>query len=180
MHEQASGNFCPIITSNERAEVTWLIFLYPKSKTSAQKCPTVRQGLQKRVTNQKLKALFKTGKVRKTWLIEHIEYFIQIILIHIVRTNQWTPFSNTVYWWVLVLTITIRANIVEPQGDNIHSYYWTTVTKDCRAPGFIECAPGLKYLDSPDTSRWVLSDEYPYARISITFSVFCIDLHWSN
>ena len=34
-------------------------------------------------------------------------------------------------------------------GNNINSYYRTSVTKNCRAPGLIGCAPGLKYLDTP-------------------------------
>ena len=50
---------------------------------------------------------------------------------------------------VFVLTITIKANIVVPPGDNIHSYYGTTVTKNCCAPGLIGCALRLKYLDTP-------------------------------
>ena len=39
---------------------------------------------------------------------------------------------------VLVLTVVIRANIVVPPDDNIHSYYRTTVSKNCCAPGFID------------------------------------------
>ena len=35
-------------------------------------------------------------------------------------------------------------------GDNINSYYRTSVTINCRAQGRIDCAPGLKYLDTPD------------------------------
>ena len=31
-----------------------------------------------------------------------------------------------------------------------------------------------------DSSRVVLSDEYPYARISVIFQVFCIILYWPN
>ena len=46
---------------------------------------------------------------------------------------------------ILVLTITIRANIVVPSGV-IHSYYQTMVTKICCAPGLIDCPPALKYL----------------------------------
>ena len=34
-------------------------------------------------------------------------------------------------------------------GDNINSYYRTSVTKNCRAPGRNDWAPGLKYLDTP-------------------------------
>ena len=34
-------------------------------------------------------------------------------------------------------------------GDNIDSYYRTSVAKDCRTPGRIDCATGLKYLDIP-------------------------------
>ena len=33
-------------------------------------------------------------------------------------------------------------------GDNINSYYRTSI-KNCCAPGRIECAPGMKYLDTP-------------------------------
>ena len=42
-----------------------------------------------------------------------------------------------------------RANIVVPPGDNIHSYHLTMVTKNYCAPGLIDCALGLKYLDTP-------------------------------
>ena len=34
-------------------------------------------------------------------------------------------------------------------GGNINSYYRTSVTKNCRAPGRIDCDLGLKYLDTP-------------------------------
>ena len=34
-------------------------------------------------------------------------------------------------------------------GDNINSYYRTSVTKYCCAPGRVDCAPGLKYFDIP-------------------------------
>ena len=44
----------------------------------------------------------------------------------------------------------IRADIVVPPGDNFHSYYRTTVIKECCALGLIDCAPGLKYLDIPE------------------------------
>ena len=50
----------------------------------------------------------------------------------------------------LGLNIAIRANMVGLPGDNINSYYSTSVTKNCRAPGHIDCAPGLKYLDTPE------------------------------
>ena len=40
-------------------------------------------------------------------------------------------------------------------GDNyIHGYYRTSVTKNCCALGRIDCAPGLKYLDTPECDRW--------------------------
>ena len=39
-------------------------------------------------------------------------------------------------------------------GDNINSYYRTSVTKNCRAPGRYDCAPGLKYLDTPEEVEW--------------------------
>ena len=37
-------------------------------------------------------------------------------------------------------------------GDNINSYYRTSVTKNCLALGRIDFAPGLKYLDTPDVT----------------------------
>ena len=42
-------------------------------------------------------------------------------------------------------------NNVVPPAVNIYSYYQTKVTKNCCAPGIIDCAPGLKYLDIPDS-----------------------------
>ena len=34
--------------------------------------------------------------------------------------------------------------------DNINSYYRISVSKKRFAPGRIDCAPGLKYLDTPE------------------------------
>ena len=78
----------------------------------------------------KLKALFN-------WITsaKHANWAYQI-------KKQWTPFSTSVYRLVMVLTIAIRANIVVPSGDSIHSYYQTTLTKNCYSLG-------LKYLDTP-------------------------------
>ena len=33
---------------------------------------------------------------------------------------------------------------------------------------------------SLESSRWVLSDEYPYAKLSVIFRGFCIILYWPN
>ena len=57
----------------------------------------------------------------------------------------------------MVLTIAIWANILGLSGDDINSYYRTSFTKNCRAPGRIDCAPGLKYLDTPDKTHTFLS-----------------------
>ena len=67
----------------------------------------------------------------------------------IVFKNRWTPFIDIVYWFVFVLTIAIQSDIVGAPGKNIQSYFRTTITKKCCAPGAIDCAPGLKYLDTP-------------------------------
>ena len=58
---------------------------------------------------------------------------------------------NTVHQLFLVLTIAVRANIVVPPGDNIHTHYRTMVTKNCCAPALIDCALGLKYLKIPES-----------------------------
>ena len=47
----------------------------------------------------------------------------------------------------------MMANIVIPLGDEIHSYYQTMVTKNCCGPGIIDCAPGLKYVDTLATEQ---------------------------
>ena len=57
--------------------------------------------------------------------------------------NQRTPFRNSVYCLVLVLTIATKTDIVVPPCDNIHSYHRTPVTKNWCAPGRINYAPGL-------------------------------------
>ena len=59
----------------------------------------------------------------------------ELCLIQIVFKNQWTPFSITAFWLVLISTIAICANIVVPPGDSIHIYYRNTTTKKCCAPG---------------------------------------------
>ena len=41
------------------------------------------------------------------------------------------------------------ANIVVPPGDNFYSYFQTTDAKNWCASGLVDCAPGLKYLDTP-------------------------------
>ena len=74
---------------------------------------------------------------------------LELFLIQIVIENQWTPFNKTMYWLVLVFTNAKWAYKVVAPCDNIHSYHRTTVTNDCCAPGLIDCAPCLKYLDTP-------------------------------
>ena len=34
--------------------------------------------------------------------------------------------------------------------------------------------------DKLDSSCWVLSDEYPFTRVSVIFQFFCIILYWPN
>ena len=114
-------------------------------QTGVSNCRTsVRQVFQNVPETKNLLSIIQQGNFGKTWPIEPIRYFTWIILIQIAFKNQWTPFSNTVYWLVLVLTIAIRANIVVPPDDNIHSYYRTMVTRNYCSPGLIDSAPGLK------------------------------------
>ena len=116
-----------------------------------------RRGVQlshQSATNQKLKALFNRDFFCKTWPIEPMRYITCFFFIQIVFKNQWTPFSNAVYGLVLVLTTAIWAYTVVPPGDNIHSYYRTTVvTNNCCALGLIDCAPALKYFNTRETAR---------------------------
>ena len=48
-----------------------------------------------------------------------------------------------------------------PPGENIHNYYRTTVPKNCCARGLIDCAPGLKCLDTPVRLSAMLSSVKP-------------------
>ena len=50
----------------------------------------------------------------------------------------------------LGLNYCYKANVVGIPGNNITIYYQTSVTKNCCAPGRVDCAPGKKYLDTPE------------------------------
>ena len=74
-------------------------------------------------------------------------------------------------------------------GDNINSSYRSSVTKNCCAVGRIDCAPGLKYLDTPvfriknmnslTMSLPFITNEYFLALIPLTTTnvVVCSSVH---
>ena len=138
-------------------------------------CPTsVRQGLQNVLQTKNWKHCL-TGNFSEN-MTNWARYISWIFLIQIVFKNQWTLLSDAVNWdyeLVLVLTIAIWAYTGVPPGDNIHSYYRTTVTKNCCAPGPIDCAPGLKNLDTPDSAHKHFSVLQDFNIWTPLISVFC-------
>ena len=67
--------------------------------------------------------------------------------------------------WGFGLIICSNA-VVSPSNDE------DTFTKSTRTQSFSKIIQTLSCWYSLDSSRWVLSDEYPYARVSVIFQVF--------
>ena len=55
-----------------------------------------------------------------------------------------------------------------------------TFVQSTRTQRFLKIFLTLSCWYSLDSSRQVLSDEYPFDRVSVIFQVFCIILYWTN
>ena len=53
-----------------------------------------------------------------------------------------------------------------------------TFVQSTRTQIFLKTIQTLSCWYSLDSSRGVLSDEYPFARVSVIFQDFCINLYW--
>ena len=104
--------------------------------------PACDRGFKTR-NKPKVKALFNPANVCKTYFI--YMYFTWIIFYtNCILKSSERNLIKKINWMFWDLTIAIRVNVVVHPGYTIHTYYRTTATRTCCAPGRIDCAPGLK------------------------------------
>ena len=77
-------------------------------------------------------------------------------------------------YYSLSLTFVFSSNIFNPSDAELNFIQCTKKQKIMKIILTLSCWYSL------ERSRWVLSDEYPFARVSVIFQVFCLILYWPN
>ena len=75
----------------------------------------------------------------------------------------------------------IRSSNVHPLLEGSNPFHTeASLVQGRKMPKVLKTIETLSFWYSLESSRWVLSDEYPYARVSVIFQLFCIILYWPN
>ena len=81
------------------------------------------------------------------------------------------------FFTCVILSVCFFGNFMFPINS---SNAETTFVQSTRTQSFLKNIESLSCWYSLDSSRWVLSGEYPFARVSVIIQVFCIILYWPN
>ena len=105
-------------------------------------------------------------------------YIVIVIMIFTLQQKMerypifylcWLLYSRFCFIWVNKDTITVNPSNAE-----------ATFIQSTRTQIFLKIIKTLSCWYSLESSWWVLSDEYPFARVSVISQVFCIILYWPN
>ena len=117
----------------------------------------------------------QSQSVRVKVCIQSIFIFIRPILL--LKFEEYIPGiipigNSRVFWDVLLLSDRDR-NLTLPMSES-------TFAQSTRTPKSLKTIQTLSCWYSLDSSHWVLSDEYSFARVSVIFQDFSIILYWQN